>query len=51
MSLYSSGNQWNKRNSIFSDEFYIQFFQAAFPEIDFSQLTSGADVNEMAENI
>jgi hypothetical protein len=25
----------------FSDEFYIQFFQAAFPEIDFSQLTSG----------
>ena len=23
----------------FSDEFYIQFFQAAFPEIDFSQLT------------
>ena len=25
----------------FSDEFYIQFFQAAFPEIDFSQLTAG----------
>jgi len=35
----------------FSDEFYIQFFQAAFPEIDFSQLTAGQDVNEMAENI
>ena len=36
---------------IFSDEFYIQFFQAAFPEIDFSQLTAGQDVGEMAENI
>ena len=35
----------------FSDEFYIQFFQAAFPEIDFSQLTAGQDVAEMAENI
>ena len=35
----------------FSDEFYIQFFQAAFPEIDFSQLTAGQDEKEMAENI
>lgn len=35
----------------FSDEFYIQFFQAAFPEIDFSQLTAGQDEREMAENI
>ncbi len=35
----------------FSDEFYIQFFQAAFPEIDFSQLTAGQDEQEMAENI
>lgn len=35
----------------FSDEFYIQFFQAAFPEIDFSQLTAGKDEQEMAENI
>jgi hypothetical protein len=35
----------------FSDEFYIQFFQAAFPEIDFSQLSAGQDVGEMAENI
>jgi len=35
----------------FSDEFYIQFFQAAFPDIDFSQLTAGQDEQEMAENI
>ncbi len=36
---------------LYSDEFYIQFFQAAFPEIDFSQLTAGQDEQEMAENI
>lgn len=35
----------------FSDEFYIQFFQAAFPEIDFSQLTPAQNEQEMAENI
>ena len=35
----------------FSDEFYIQFFQAAFPEIDFSQLTQGTSPQEVADNI
>lgn len=31
--------------------FYIQFFQAAFPEIDFSQLEEANNEEEMAENI
>lgn len=34
-----------------SDMFYIQFFQAAFPEIDFSQLEEANNEDEMAENI
>ncbi len=47
----SSLGKKNFKVKAYSDEFYIQFFQAAFPEIDFSQLTAGQDVNEMAENI
>lgn len=50
MSLSFSGIYHSLNNNC-SDEFYIQFFQAAFPEIDFSQLTAGQDVQEMAENI
>ncbi len=38
-------------NSKFSDGFYIQFFQAAFPEIDFTSLEAATNEQEMAENI
>jgi hypothetical protein len=42
MLLYSSGKKLEMGYKLrYSDEFYIQFFQAAFPEIDFSQLTAG----------
>jgi hypothetical protein len=42
MLLYSSGKRFEMGfKKQYSDEFYIQFFQAAFPEIDFSQLTAG----------
>lgn len=34
-----------------SDAFYIQFFQAAFPEIDFNQLEEATNEEEMASNI
>lgn len=51
MTLLSSSGMHSIILLFDSDEFYIQFFQAAFPEIDFSQLTAGQDVQEMAENI
>lgn len=35
----------------YSDAFYIQFFQAAFPEIDFSRLEEATTEEEMASNI
>lgn len=48
-SASSSGNIYHTYT--ISDAFYIQFFQAAFPEIDFSQLEEGQNEQEMAENI
>ena len=35
----------------FSDQFYIQFFEGAFPDIDFSSLEEAQTEEEMAENI
>ena len=35
----------------FSDQFYIQFFESAFPDIDFSSLEEAQTEEEMAENI
>ena len=35
----------------FSDAFYIQFFQSAFPDIDFSSLEETNNEEEMAMNI
>ena len=35
----------------FSDTFYIQFFQSAFPDIDFSSLEETNNEEEMAMNI
>ena len=40
-----------QNNSLYSDAFYIQFFQAAFPEIDFNQLEEATNEGEMAQNI
>jgi hypothetical protein len=34
-----------------SDAFYIQFFEASFPEIDFSTIEPGETDAEIAENI
>ena len=45
----SSGIQFTL--TLFSDAFYIQFFQAAFPDVDFSQLEEAENEEEMAENI
>lgn len=35
----------------FTDQFYISFFEGAFPDIDFSQLEEAKTDQEMAENI
>lgn len=35
----------------FSDQFYIQFFEGAFPDIDFSSLEEAQTEQDMAENI
>jgi len=51
MSGFSSGNLSKFKCVIYSDAFYIQFFQAAFPEIDFSNLEEANNEQEMAENI
>ena len=36
---------------LFRDQFYIKFFESAFPDNDFSELQETDDVNEMAGNI
>jgi hypothetical protein len=35
----------------YSDSFYLQYFQATFPEIDFSQLEEATNEVEMAQNL
>jgi hypothetical protein len=35
----------------FTDQFYISFFEGAFPDIDFSQLEEATTDQEMADNI
>lgn len=35
----------------YSDAFYIQFFEAAFPEIDFTSLEQATNEVEMGDNI
>ena len=60
--LYSSGKLLSLRTMVeggsnfegiflFRDQFYIKFFESAFPDNDFSELQETDDVNEMAGNI
>ena len=35
----------------FTDQFFISFFEGAFPDIDFSSLEEATTDQEMAENI
>ena len=52
MSLSFSGKcSLTKLIQINSDAFYIQFFQSAFPDIDFSSLEETNNEEEMAMNI
>ena len=36
---------------IFSDAFFLQYFDAAFPDLDFTELQAGQTEEEVGENI
>ena len=41
----------NDVSIFFTDQFYIQFFKGAFPDIDFNSLEEAQNEEEMADNI
>lgn len=51
MSAYSLGNSKFTVSLLLSDAFYIQFFEAAFPEFDFNHIKEATNEDEMARNI
>lgn len=49
-SAYSLGKELIS-SMLFSDAFFLQYFDAAFPDLDFSELQPGETDEEVGDNI